>query len=78
MTWLQVRDGVFNGDVSKRFGVTAIPATFSIDAEGILEDQHIGDADIEGKLKRMVSRAVEMASRKPAPIAADAPPVSEN
>ncbi len=78
MSWLQVRDGGFNGSVSKRFGVTAIPATFSIDADGVLEDEHVGDADIEGKLKKMVARAIELGNRKPAPIAVNAPPVSEN
>jgi thiol-disulfide isomerase/thioredoxin len=78
MTWMQVRDGGFNGAVSKRFGVTAIPATFSIDADGVLEDQHVGDADIEGKLKKMVARAAEMGNRKPESVAAEASPVSEN
>jgi hypothetical protein len=39
--------------------VTAIPATFTIDADGVLEDQHVGDADIEGKLKKLVARAAE-------------------
>jgi thiol-disulfide isomerase/thioredoxin len=65
MTWLQVRDGGLNGSVSKKFGVSAIPATFSIDADGVLEDQHVGDADIEGKLKKMIAHAVEVANRKP-------------
>ena len=65
MTWLQVRDGGFDGSVSKQFGVTAIPATFSIDADGVLEDQHVGDADIEGKLKKMIAHAAEVANRKP-------------
>jgi thiol-disulfide isomerase/thioredoxin len=77
MTWLQVRDGGFNGAVSKKFGVTAIPATFSIDADGVLEDQHVGDADIEGKLKKMIARAVEvnkeMSNPKPVPAASDQP-----
>jgi len=59
MTWLQVRDGGFNGKVATKFGVNAIPATFSIDADGVLEDQHVGDADIEGKLKKLVARAAE-------------------
>jgi len=70
MTWNQVRDGGFNGKVSTRFGVTAIPATFSIDADGVLEDQHVGDANIEGKLKKMIARAVERRNAKPAPPAA--------
>ena len=39
--------------------MTAIPATFTIDADGVLEDQHVGDANIEGKLKKLIARAVE-------------------
>jgi len=74
MTWLQYRDGSFNGRISKQFGVTAIPATFTIDADGILEDQHVGDADIEGKLKKLIARAVEVSNRKPDPVAADKAP----
>ncbi len=42
----------------------AIPATFTIDADGVLENQHVGDADIEGKLKKLIARAVEPANRK--------------
>ncbi|MGA9072145.1 MAG: redoxin domain-containing protein [Terracidiphilus sp.] len=64
MTWLQYRDGGFNGSISKQFNVTAIPATFTIDADGVLEDQHVGDASIEGKLKKLIAIA---ANRKPAP-----------
>jgi hypothetical protein len=40
----------------------------------VLEDQHVGDADIEGKLKKLVARAAEVEKRKH--IAADADPVS--
>jgi len=71
MTWTQVRDGASNGTVSKKFGVKAIPATFTIDADGVLEDQHVGDANIEGKLKKLVAHAAEMNNRKPAPVTAD-------
>ncbi|HSY89945.1 MAG TPA: TlpA disulfide reductase family protein [Candidatus Binatus sp.] len=60
MTWLQYRDGGFTGSISKSFGVEAIPHTFTIDADGVLQDEHIGDASIEGKLKKLVSRAREM------------------
>jgi thiol-disulfide isomerase/thioredoxin len=60
MTWLQYRDGGFNGPVATRFGVRAIPQTFTIDADGVLQDQHIGDASIEGKLKKLVARAREL------------------
>jgi thiol-disulfide isomerase/thioredoxin len=65
MTWLQYRDGSFNGAIAKSFGVNAIPATFTIDADGVLEDQHVGDANIEGKLKKLVASAAELARRKP-------------
>jgi thiol-disulfide isomerase/thioredoxin len=70
MTWPQYRDGRFTGPMATRFAVTAIPATFSIDADGVLEDQHVGDANIEGRLKKMIAQAVELANRKPA-LAAD-------
>jgi len=59
MTWLQTRDGGFTGPVSRLFSVTAIPHTFTIDSDGILQDEHIGDASIEGKLKKLVKRASE-------------------
>jgi thiol-disulfide isomerase/thioredoxin len=71
MTWLQYRDGKWTGPVATQFGVKAIPATFSIDADGVLEDQHVGDADVEGRLKKMIAHAVEEKSDKPA--AAPAP-----
>ena len=67
MTWLQYRDGRFTGPMATRFDVTAIPSTFSIDADGVLEDQHVGDSNIEGKLKKMIAQAVGLANRKPAP-----------
>ena len=59
MTWLQVRDGDFDDRLSKQFGVYEIPATFTIDADGVLEDQHVGDANIEGKLKKLVAQAAQ-------------------
>ncbi len=73
MTWLQYRDGRFTGPMATRFGVDAIPATFSIDADGVLEDQHVGDASIEGKLKKMIAHAVEVQNSKPAPAANQGP-----
>lgn len=66
MTWTHYRDGGFTGPVATLFGVKAIPQTFTIDADGVLQDQHIGDASIEGKLKKLVARAQELqASQKP-------------
>jgi thiol-disulfide isomerase/thioredoxin len=64
MTWLQYRDGYFEGPIATLFGVKAIPATFSIDADGVLEDQHVGDANIEGKLKKLIAQAVDLQNRK--------------
>jgi thiol-disulfide isomerase/thioredoxin len=69
MTWLQYREMGFGGRIAKLFNVSAIPATFSIDADGVLEDQHVGDANIEGKLKKLIANAVEAQNRKQAPAA---------
>ncbi|MFZ0039032.1 MAG: TlpA disulfide reductase family protein [Candidatus Acidiferrales bacterium] len=60
MTWINYRDGGFKGPVAKLFGVEAIPHTFTIDADGVLQDEHIGDAAIEGKLKKLLARAREL------------------
>jgi len=65
MTWMHYRDGGFNGPITRMFGVDAIPHTFTIDADGVLQDEQIGDAS-EGKLKKLVSRARELqAAEKP-------------
>jgi thiol-disulfide isomerase/thioredoxin len=64
MTWLQYRDGTSDGPVAKLFGVHSIPATFTIDADGVLQDQHVGDADVQGKIKKLIARANEIASHK--------------
>lgn len=59
MVWPQYFDHGFTGPVAKSFNVQAIPHTFTIDADGVLQDEHIGDASIEGKLKKLVKRAQE-------------------
>ena len=41
MTWPQYYDGGFTGPISKMFGVQASPHTFTIDADGVLQDEHI-------------------------------------
>ena len=64
MTWPQYFDGGFTGPVAKLFGVEAIPHTFTIDSDGILQDEHIGDAAIEGNLKKLMKRAQGLKSRK--------------
>ncbi len=60
MTWPQYRDGGFTGPMSRLFAVQAIPHTFTIDADGVLQDERIGDSSIEGKLKKLVGRAREV------------------
>jgi peroxiredoxin len=60
MTWPQYRDGGFTGPISRMFSVNAIPHTFTVDADGVLQDEHIGDASIEGKLKKLIARAREL------------------
>jgi thiol-disulfide isomerase/thioredoxin len=67
MTWLQYRDGGFGGSIAKMFGVSAIPHTFTVDADGVLQDEHIGDASIEGKLKKLLAQARELQPQKISP-----------
>jgi hypothetical protein len=57
MTWFQYRDGGWDGSMAGLFGVHAIPHTFTIDPDGVLQDEHIGDASIEGKLKKLCAQA---------------------
>jgi thiol-disulfide isomerase/thioredoxin len=59
MTWPQYRDGGFTGPMARLFDVDAIPTTFTIDADGILEAEHVGDASIEGRLKKLIAAARE-------------------
>jgi thiol-disulfide isomerase/thioredoxin len=65
MTWLQDRDGGFEGPISRLFSVNAIPHTFTIDADGVLQDEQIGDASIEGKLKKLCAHARELQPAAP-------------
>jgi peroxiredoxin len=76
MTWLQYRDGGFGGPVATMFGVKSIPHTYTIDADGVLQEEHIGDSAVEGKLKKLLERAREMQSRDKgiAPLAEAAKP----
>jgi hypothetical protein len=59
MTWPQCRNGANGGVMTGIFGVNAIPHTFTIDADGVLQDEHVGDASIEGKIKKLLARARE-------------------
>jgi hypothetical protein len=60
MTWPQCFGAGFPGEMARMFGVNAIPHTFTIDADGIVQDEKIGDASIEGKLKKLIARAHEL------------------
>jgi len=67
MTWAQYYDGGFTGPMSTMFNVQAIPHTFTIDADGVLQEERIGDSSIEGKIKKLVAHAQELqASSAPA------------
>jgi thiol-disulfide isomerase/thioredoxin len=56
MTWMQYRDA--GHELSKRFGVDAIPHYFTIDSDGVLTSEMMGSgSDVEGKLKKLVARA---------------------
>ena len=60
MTWPQYFDGGFGGAMAKSFGVQAIPHTFTIDADGVLQDERIGDTAIEGKIKKLIAKAHDL------------------
>ena len=64
MTWLQYRDGGWDGQIARLFQVQAIPHTFTIDADGVLQDEHIGDESIEGKLKKLCAQARQVQAQK--------------
>lgn len=56
MTWMQYRDA--NHDLTKRFGVEAIPHYFTIDSDGVLTSEMLGSGnDVEGKLRKLVAKA---------------------
>jgi thiol-disulfide isomerase/thioredoxin len=64
MTWAQYRDGGFDGPIATSFAVKAIPTTFTIDADGFLQDQQVGDGNIEEKLKKLIAKASEAGNGK--------------
>jgi thiol-disulfide isomerase/thioredoxin len=56
MTWVQYRDE--DHRLADEFGVTAIPHTFTIDADGVLTSESLGSgSDVEGKLKKLIAKA---------------------
>ena len=66
MNWVQYRDA--DHELSKRFGVEAIPHYFTIDSDGVLTAEMMGSgSDVEGKLKKLIARA-KGAPAKAAPV----------
>jgi len=56
MTWVQYRDA--DHSLSNRFGINAIPHYFTIDSDGVLTAEMLGEgSDVEGKLKKLIARA---------------------
>lgn len=55
MTWLQCRDA--SGDMARLFAVRAIPRTFMIDADGVLQDERGGYGGVDSELRRLCARA---------------------
>ena len=58
MTWVQYRDA--DHELSRRFGIDAIPHYFTIDSDGVLTAEMLGSgSDVEGKLKKLIAKARE-------------------
>jgi thiol-disulfide isomerase/thioredoxin len=56
MTWVQYRDA--DHRLSTMFGINAIPHYFTIDADGVLTSEMLGEgSDVEGKLKKLIAKA---------------------
>jgi thiol-disulfide isomerase/thioredoxin len=60
MSWPQARDEGFSGPIAELFAVHAIPHTFVIDADCVLQEEKVGDASIEGKLKKLIAHAQQL------------------
>jgi thiol-disulfide isomerase/thioredoxin len=55
MTWVQYRDE--DHSLSDDFGINAIPHYFTIDSDGVLTAEMLGeDSDVEGKLKKLITK----------------------
>src|ERR1700677_575473 len=56
MTWVQYRDA--DHHLSNLFEINSIPHYFTIDSDGILTAEMLGEgSNVEGKLKKLVARA---------------------
>jgi thiol-disulfide isomerase/thioredoxin len=58
MTWLQYRDP--DHKLSDQFGINSIPHYFTIDSDGVLTAEMVGEgSNVEGKLKKLLAKARE-------------------
>ncbi len=58
MTWAQYRDA--DHKLTEMFGINAIPHYFTIDSDGVLTAEMLGEgANVEGKLKKLLAKARE-------------------
>ena len=58
MTWVQYRDA--DHKLSDSFGINSIPHYFTIDSDGVLTAELLGEgANVEGKLKKLIAKAKE-------------------
>jgi thiol-disulfide isomerase/thioredoxin len=56
MTWVQYRDA--DHSLSSAFGINAIPHYFTIDTDGVLTAEMLGEgSNVEGKLKKLLAKA---------------------
>ncbi len=63
MDWPQYRDA--NGSLSSAYAVSAIPRFFTIDTDGVLQSIKVGsNADVEGDIRRLLSKARKAEKRK--------------
>ena len=67
MTWVQYRDA--DHKLSTAFGVQAIPHYFTIDSDGVLTAEMLGEgSNVEGKLKKLVAKAKAAEPSQPAAV----------
>ena len=58
MTWQQYRDA--DHALSTAYGVDAIPHYFTIDSDGVLQAEQVGEgANLDGRLRKLVAKARE-------------------
>ncbi len=58
MTWVQYRDA--DHKLGEEFGVSSIPHYFTIDSDGVLTSEMMGEgSDVEWKLKKLIAKAQE-------------------